>query len=109
MGRDASTMPGDLFGIPRELSVAMTATAVAFGEFRKPNADPDPLFVYALLKEINLAMTHYIVQTYNVPINELNEVVKETVMKISRLGDEKWAEMQKKLEQETMENENGDE
>lgn len=109
MARDASTMPGDLFGIPRELSVAMTATAVAFGEFRKPNADPDPFFVYALLKEINLALTHHIVTTYEVPINELNEVVKETVAKISRLGDERLAELKKKLEKETFERENGDE
>lgn len=109
MGRDASTMPGDLFGIPRDLSVAMTATAVAFGEFMKKNNLPDPSFVFALLKEINIALTHHITTTYEVPLNELDEVVKETVMKLCRLGDEKWAEIQKKLEQETMENENGDE
>ena len=109
MGRDVSTMPGDLFGIPKDLSVAMTATAVAFGEFMKPNANPDPLFVYALLKEINFELTHHITTTYDVPIHELNEVVKETVAKLSRLGDERLAEMKKKLEKETFERDNGDE
>ena len=109
MGRDMSTMPGDLFGIPRDLSVAMTATAIAFGEFMKPNAHPDPLFVYALLKEINLALTHHITTTYDVPIHELNEVVKETIAKISRIGDERWADMMKKMEIDKLKREEDDE